>query len=192
VPPKRGSRQRPRHLHHGLRPAPSNSAPPPLGLDYQFDITTGRTIKIPHVVEEFTPASFSPTSSTTPSTPTPPPPASTRSSPPEAATQPFIRCDNGPESTTNALPDWCRFGGAGAAYIEPGSPWENPWVESYGSRLRANCSPSSSSTRSLKPKSSSPTGGPSTTPTALTPPSACLTPAEFTDQWRRANLPNPS
>ena len=25
---------------------------------------------------------------------------------------------------------------AGAAYIEPGSPWENPWVESYGSRIR--------------------------------------------------------
>jgi hypothetical protein len=28
--------------------------------------------------------------------------------------------------TANALRDWCRFGGAGAAYIEPGSPWENP------------------------------------------------------------------
>ncbi len=48
----------------------------------------------------------------------------------------FIRCDNGPELTADALRDWCRFGGAGAAYIEPGSPWENPWVESYGSRMR--------------------------------------------------------
>lgn len=32
--------------------------------------------------------------------------------------------------------DWCRFGGIGSAYIEPGSPWENPLVESFGSRVR--------------------------------------------------------
>jgi hypothetical protein len=48
----------------------------------------------------------------------------------------FVRCDNGPELTANALRDWCRFAGTGASYIEPGSPWENPWVESYGSRMR--------------------------------------------------------
>ena len=48
----------------------------------------------------------------------------------------FIRCDNGPELTANALRDWCRFLGTGTSYIEPGSPWENPFVESFGSRLR--------------------------------------------------------
>jgi putative transposase len=48
----------------------------------------------------------------------------------------FIRCDNGPELTANALRDWCRFQRAGSAYIEPGSPWQNPYVESFGSRLR--------------------------------------------------------
>jgi putative transposase len=48
----------------------------------------------------------------------------------------FIRCDNGPELTANALRDWCRFTGAGTSYIEPGSPWQNPWVESFGGRLR--------------------------------------------------------
>jgi hypothetical protein len=48
----------------------------------------------------------------------------------------FLRCDNGPELTANALWDWCRFTGQGTSYIEPGSPWENPWVESYGSRMR--------------------------------------------------------
>ena len=47
-----------------------------------------------------------------------------------------IRCDNGPELTANALRDWCRFSGAGSSYIEPGAPWENPYVESFGSRLR--------------------------------------------------------
>lgn len=48
----------------------------------------------------------------------------------------LIRCDNGPELTANALRDWCRFCGAGTSYIEPGHPWENPYVESFGSRLR--------------------------------------------------------
>jgi putative transposase len=48
----------------------------------------------------------------------------------------FIRCDNGPELTANALRDWCRFSSAGSVYIEPGSPWQNPFVESFGSRLR--------------------------------------------------------
>ncbi|MGH3102422.1 MAG: DDE-type integrase/transposase/recombinase [Thermoleophilia bacterium] len=41
----------------------------------------------------------------------------------------FIRCDNGPELTANALRDWCRFNRAGTSYIEPGSPWQNPYVE---------------------------------------------------------------
>jgi putative transposase len=40
------------------------------------------------------------------------------------------------ELTANALRDWCRFGGCGTGYIKPGSPSENPWVESYGSRMR--------------------------------------------------------
>jgi putative transposase len=48
----------------------------------------------------------------------------------------FIRCDNGPELTAYALRDWCRFSGTGTSYIEPGSPWENPFVESFGSRMR--------------------------------------------------------
>ena len=48
----------------------------------------------------------------------------------------LVRSDNGPELTANALRDWCRFGGAGTSYIDPGSPWQNPWVESYASRMR--------------------------------------------------------
>jgi putative transposase len=48
----------------------------------------------------------------------------------------FIRCDNGPELIANALRDWCRFTGSGTSYIEPGSPWQNPYVESFGGRLR--------------------------------------------------------
>jgi putative transposase len=48
----------------------------------------------------------------------------------------FIRCDNGPELTANALRDWCRFTGTGTSYIEPGAPWQNPYVESFGGRRR--------------------------------------------------------
>ena len=44
--------------------------------------------------------------------------------------------DNGPEMTANALRDWCRLGGSGRSFIEPGSPWQNPFVESFGSRVR--------------------------------------------------------
>ena len=47
-----------------------------------------------------------------------------------------IRADNGPELTANALRDWCRFSRAGCAYIEPGSPWQNPYVESFNARVR--------------------------------------------------------
>ena len=47
-----------------------------------------------------------------------------------------LRCDNGPELIANALRDWCRFSRIGISYIEPGSPWENPYVESFNGRVR--------------------------------------------------------
>lgn len=48
----------------------------------------------------------------------------------------FIRCDNGPEFTAAAIRDWCRLSGAGSSFIEPGSPWQNPWVESFNGKAR--------------------------------------------------------
>ena len=47
-----------------------------------------------------------------------------------------LRMDNGTEMTAHALQDWCRFSKTATAYIEPGSPWQNPFVESYHSRVR--------------------------------------------------------
>jgi len=47
-----------------------------------------------------------------------------------------VRCDNGPELTAHALRDWCRLRGTGTAFIEPGSPWQNAYVESFNGRLR--------------------------------------------------------
>lgn len=48
----------------------------------------------------------------------------------------YLRCDNGPEMTAHALEDWCLLSGTGTAYIDPGSPWQNPYVESFHSRVR--------------------------------------------------------
>jgi putative transposase len=47
-----------------------------------------------------------------------------------------LRCDNGPELIADALRDWCRFSRIAISYIEPGSPWENPYVESFNGRVR--------------------------------------------------------
>ncbi len=38
--------------------------------------------------------------------------------------------------TANALKDRCRFSNAGGAAIEPGSPWQDPYVELFDSRVR--------------------------------------------------------
>lgn len=43
---------------------------------------------------------------------------------------------NGPELVAWALRDWCRLAGTATNYIEPGSPWENPFVESFNGRVR--------------------------------------------------------
>lgn len=47
----------------------------------------------------------------------------------------FLRCDNGPELTSHALGDWWRFSHAETAFIEPGAPWQNPFVESFHARV---------------------------------------------------------
>lgn len=47
-----------------------------------------------------------------------------------------IRSDNGPEFIATAVQDWIAAVGATTAYIAPGSPWENGYVESFNARLR--------------------------------------------------------
>ncbi len=48
----------------------------------------------------------------------------------------LLRMDNGPEMTAHALQDWCQLSKTGTVFIEPGSPWQNPFVESFHSRVR--------------------------------------------------------
>src|ERR671912_1502065 len=47
-----------------------------------------------------------------------------------------IRSDNGPEFVAKAVQKWITAVGAKTAYIAPGSPWENGYVESFNARLR--------------------------------------------------------
>ena len=48
----------------------------------------------------------------------------------------FVRFDNGPEFVAHAVADWCMLHGTGPLFIDPGSPWQNAWVESFNGRLR--------------------------------------------------------
>lgn len=48
----------------------------------------------------------------------------------------FVRFDNGPEFVSHAVADWCRDAGVDSVFIDPGSPWQNAWIESFNSRLR--------------------------------------------------------
>ena len=47
-----------------------------------------------------------------------------------------LRSDNGPEFTARAVRKWLGRLGVAPLFIEPGSPWENGYVESFNARLR--------------------------------------------------------
>ena len=48
----------------------------------------------------------------------------------------YVRFDHGPEFIALAVADWCRFNGTDTVFIDPGSPWQNAWIESFNARLR--------------------------------------------------------
>ena len=47
-----------------------------------------------------------------------------------------IRSDNGPEFTAKAVRKWLNHLGVKTLFIEPGSPWENGYIESFNGKLR--------------------------------------------------------
>jgi putative transposase len=136
VPRKRRKRQR---LGESTVPADRLRAQQPdhvWAIDFQWDQTAdGHNLKLLHVVDEFTREALAiechrriDADKTV---------AVLDRLIAERGTAPgFLRCDNGPEMTAHALRDWCRFSRAGSAYIDPGSPWQNAYVESFGGRVR--------------------------------------------------------
>ena len=104
-------------------------------LDFQFDTTVdGRTLKLLNIVDEFTrecPAIVVDRSIDADKVV-----ASLDRLLVERGAPAFVRFDNGPEFIAFAVADWCRFNGVGSIFIDPGSPWQNAWIESFNGRLR--------------------------------------------------------
>ena len=48
----------------------------------------------------------------------------------------YIRSDNGSEFTAKMVQEWLKGLGVTTLYIEPGSPWENGYIESFNGKLR--------------------------------------------------------
>ncbi len=51
----------------------------------------------------------------------------------------YIRTDNGPEFVANELRNWLEKKGVQVLYIEPGSPWQNGFIESFNGKFRDEC-----------------------------------------------------
>lgn len=51
----------------------------------------------------------------------------------------FIRSDQGTEFTAGAVMRWLRDQSVGPAFIPPGRPWHNGFVESFNGKLRDEC-----------------------------------------------------
>ena len=75
----------------------------------------------------------------------------------------YIRSDNGPEFVAEAVRRWIATVGASTAFIDPGSPWQNGYIESFNARLRGERLDAESSG---KPRLSSKPGGAITVPSA--------------------------
>ena len=54
----------------------------------------------------------------------------------ERGTPEHLRSDNGSEFTAKVVREWLARVGVGTLYIEPGSPWENGYIESFNGKLR--------------------------------------------------------
>jgi len=51
----------------------------------------------------------------------------------------FLRSDNGSEFRNKHLVKWLQEQGVNSLFIEPGSPWENGFVECFNGKLRDEC-----------------------------------------------------
>ena len=105
-------------------------------LDFQFDtLADGRTIKMPNVIDEFTRECLAIEVDRTIDgdhvVAVLERLAAERGGPPV-----YVRMDNGPELASHAIADWCRFTGTGSVFIDPGSPWQNAWIESFNGKFR--------------------------------------------------------
>ncbi|MEZ5252700.1 MAG: IS3 family transposase [Microthrixaceae bacterium] len=105
-------------------------------LDFQFDVTVdGRTLKLLNIIDEFTREALAIEVDRSIN-------ADhvvgvlDRLAAERGRAPAFVRFDNGPEFVAHAVADWCRFNDCDSVYIDPGSPWQNAWIESFIGRFR--------------------------------------------------------
>ncbi len=105
-------------------------------MDFQFDTTTdGRTIKLLNIIDEYTRETLAIVVDR--SIDADKVVATLERLVVERDGHPrFVRFDNGPEFIAAAIADRCRFGGVSSIFIDPGSPWQKAWIESFNGRLR--------------------------------------------------------
>jgi putative transposase len=104
-------------------------------LDFQFDQTSdGRMLKILNVIDEFTREALA--TDVERSIDADGVVACLERLAAERGAPVYVRFDHGPEFIAYAVADWCRFNGTGTVFIDPGSPWQNAWIESFNGRMR--------------------------------------------------------
>ncbi|ACC42197.1 transposase, ISMyma01_aa2-like protein [Mycobacterium marinum M] len=104
-------------------------------MDFQFDTTAdGRTLKMLNVIDEFTREALAIEVDRAINADGVVAVLDRLTA--QRATPHYVRFDNGPEFVAHAVSDWCRFNSAGSLFIDPGSPWQNAWIESFNGRLR--------------------------------------------------------
>ena len=105
-------------------------------MDFQFDtLANGRTIKMLNVIDEFTRECL--TIEVDHSIDADDVVATLDRLVTRRGVAPvYVRFDNGPEFVAHAIADWCRFNDTSSMFIDPGSPWQNAWIESFNGKFR--------------------------------------------------------
>jgi putative transposase len=104
-------------------------------MDFQFDQTSdGRLLKILNVIDEFTREALA--TDVARNIDADGVVSCLERLVRERGAPKYVRFDHGPEFIAYAVADWCRFNGTGTVFIDPGSPWQNAWIESFVRRER--------------------------------------------------------
>lgn len=130
-------RRKPRHKRAGSVPLLAAYPNHVWTYDFMEDAAAGRKLRLLTIVDEFTRESLEI--------------AVGRSMPGKAVIvvlaglfaergmPAYLRSDNGPEFVAAAVKDWLKGCGVQTHYIDPGSPWQNAYGESFNDKLRDEC-----------------------------------------------------
>lgn len=104
-------------------------------MDFQFDQTSdGRNLKLLNIIDEFTREALA-TEVERPITADMVVATLERLVGLRGAPA-YLRFDNGPEFVATVVADWAKDYGAALVFSDPGTPWQNGWVESFNGRMR--------------------------------------------------------